>query len=102
MGDQFQIENLKEENERLKLMLKNLEHEIRNTYVYSCESIWDCKPCMEKDGVRRSLEAEYEFGENLKKISRWMQCAHCGWNDKLPGIVKRYVYKSKFTSVKNK
>lgn len=102
MEDQFEIENLKKENEHLKLKIKNLEHEMQNTYVYSCDSIWNCKPCMEKDGIKRSLEAEYEYGENSKRISRWMECRYCGFNDKLPGILKRYVYKSKFTLGANK
>lgn len=96
MGEQKDSENLNLHLKRLEMKLRNLEHEIRNTYVYSCDSVWHCGRCFNTDGVIRSLEAEYEYGENSRIISRWMECEKCGWHDKQPGIIKKYVYESKF------
>lgn len=87
---------LKKEIESLELIIKNLKHEMRNTYIFACDSVWNCENCLEIDGVERSLVAEYDYGENSRVISRWMECEKCGWNDKQPGIIKKYVYDSKF------
>lgn len=91
------IRSLKKELELTHLKIKNLQCELQNTYVYECDSVWNCGECLKRDGEKRDLEAQYEYGENAKKITRWMECKFCGWNDKLPGIIKKYIYKSVFS-----
>lgn len=102
MEAQKQISSLKKEIEKLELKYEKLEHEHRHTYVFDCPSIWECEECLRKDGVKRDLEAEYDRDQNQKITSRWMECKECGWNDKMPGIIKKYLYKSEFKFEKRK